>query len=120
MSIGIPLDGMGGAGLSGTGGRVVGGRRNIERGADRGRAERAGAVVVDWSMDWKASLVNRAWSILRIAMYQASGSVFVGRPNGMVAIWLWMLDLRPQRNFTTRVQGSVYLASETKVRKVSK
>jgi len=51
MSIGIPLDSTGGAGLSGTGGRVVGGRRNIERGADRGRAERTGAIVVDWSMN---------------------------------------------------------------------
>jgi len=51
MSIGIPLDGTGGAGLSGTGGRVVGERQNIERGADRGRVECAGAVVVDWSMD---------------------------------------------------------------------
>ena len=54
-----------------------GGRRNIEREADRGRAEHAGAVVVDRSMDWKASLVNHAWSILWIAMYQASGSVSV-------------------------------------------
>ena len=36
-----------------------GGRRNVERGADRGRVEHAGAIVVDQSMDWKASLVNR-------------------------------------------------------------
>jgi len=79
-----------------------------------------GVVVVDRSVDWKASLVNRAWSILQAAMYQASGSVSAGRPNSMVAIWLWMLDLRPRRNFTTRVRGSVYPASETKVRKVSK
>jgi len=120
MSIGIPPDGTGGVGLGGTGGRVDGGRQNIERGADQGRVERTGAVVVDWSIDWKASLVNHAWSILWAAMYQASRSVSTGRPDGMVAIWLWMLDLRPQRNFTTRVQGSVYLASETKVRKVSK
>ena len=60
MSIGIPPDSTGGAGLSGTGGGVDGGRRNVERGVDRGRVERAGAIVVDWSMDWKASLVNRA------------------------------------------------------------
>ena len=46
-------------------GRVDGGRRNVERGADQGKAERTGAVVIDRSMDWKASLVNRAWSILR-------------------------------------------------------
>jgi len=99
---------------------VDGGRQNVERGVDRGRVERAGAIVVDRSMDWKASLVNRAWLILRAATYQAFGSVSAGRPNGMVAIWLWMLDLRPQRNFTTRVRGSVYPVLETKVKKVSK
>jgi len=60
MSIGIPPNSMGGAGLGGTGGRVNGRRQNIERGADRGRAECMGAVVVDRSMDWKASLVNHA------------------------------------------------------------
>jgi len=99
---------------------VNGGRQNVERGADQGRAEHTGAVIVEQSVDWKVSLVNRAWLILWAATYQASGSVSVGRPKGMVAIWLWMLDLRPRRNFTTRVRGSVYLALETKVRKVSK
>ena len=103
MSIGIPPDSTGGAGLSGTGDGVDEGRQNIKREADRGRAERAGAVVVNWSMNWKASLVNRAWSILQAAMYQVSGSVSVGHPNGMVVIWLWMLDLRPRQNFITRV-----------------
>jgi len=102
------------------GGEVDRGRRNIERGAGQGRTERAEAVIVDRSVDWKASLVSRAWSILRAAAYQASGSVSVGRPKGMVAIWLWMLVFRPRRNFTTRVWGSVYPASETKVRKMSK
>jgi len=120
MSIGIPPDGMGGAGLGGTGGGVDGERRNVERGADRGRAEHAGAVVGDRSVDWKASLVSRVWSILRAAAYQASGSVSAGHPKGMVTIWLWMLVFRPRRNFTTRVRGSVYPASETKVKKVSK
>jgi len=120
MSIGIPLDGTDRAGLGGTEGRVDGGRRNIERGADRERVERVRAAVIDWNVDWKASLVNRAWSILWVAVYQASGSVSAGRPKGMVAIWLWMFDLSPQQNFTTRVWGSVYPALETRVRKVSK
>jgi len=111
---------MGGAGLGRTGGRVDRGRRNVKREADQGRVECVGAIVIDQSMDWKASLVNHAWSILWAAMYQASRSVSVGHLNGMVAIWLWMLDLRPRWNFTTRVQGSVYPASETKVRKISK
>jgi len=77
------------------------GRRNIKRGVDQGRAERMGAVVAGQSVDWKASLVNHAWSILWATVYQASRLVSVGRPKGMVAIWLWMFDLRPQRNFTT-------------------
>jgi len=47
MSIGIPPDSTGGAGLSGTGDEVDEGRQNIKREADRGRAERAGAVVVN-------------------------------------------------------------------------
>jgi len=119
-SIGIPPDGTGGVGLGGTGGGVDRGRRNVGRGADQGRAECAGAVVSDWSVDWKASLVSHAWSILQAAAYQASRSVFAGRPKGMVAIWLWMLVFRPRRNFTTRVWGSVYPALETKVKKVSK
>jgi len=44
----------------------------------------------------------------------------MGHPKDMVAIWLWMFNLRSQQNFTTRVQGFVYLASKTKVRKLSK
>jgi len=111
---------MRGVGLGRTGDGVDGGRRNVERGADRERVERAGAIVVDRSVDWKASLVSRAWSILWAAVYQASRSMSAGRPKGMVVIWLWMLVLRPRRNFTTRVRGSVYPVLETKVRNVSK
>jgi len=96
MSIGIPPDGTGGVGLGGTGGRVDRGRQNIERGADRGRVERMGAIVVDQSMDWKASLVNCAWLILWAAAYKASRSVSAGHLKGMVAIWLWMFDLSPR------------------------
>jgi len=97
-----------------------GGRQNVKRGADRGRAECTGAIVVDRSVDWKASLVSRAWLILWADAYQASRSVSAGCPKGMIAIWLWMLILRPRWNFTTRVRGSVYPALETKVKKVSK
>jgi len=31
-------------------------------------------------MDWKASFVRRAWSILLAALYHMSGSVSAGRP----------------------------------------
>jgi len=118
--MGIPLDGAGGGGLGGTGGGASGGGRNIERGAERGGVEREEVEVVVWSMDWKASLASLAWSILRAAVYQVSGSVSAGCLKGMVVIWLWMFNRRPRQNFTTRVRGSVYLVSETKVRKLSK
>ena len=119
-SMGIPLNGAGGGGLSGTGGRASRGGRNIERGVEQDGVEREGVEVVVWSMDWKASLASLAWSILRAAAYQASRSVSAGRLKGMVVIWLWMFNQRPRRNFTTRVRGSVYLASKTKVKKLSK
>jgi len=118
--MGIPLDGAGGGGLGGTGGGASGRGRNIKRGAEQGRAEREEVKVVVRSMDWKASLASLVWSILQAVAYQASGSVSAGRPKGIVAIWLWIFNQRPRRNFTTRVRGSVYLASETKVRKLSK
>ena len=122
MSMGILLNSAGGGGgsLGGTEGRATRGEWSTEKGVGRAEVECAGVTVIDRSIDWKASLVNHAWSILWAAMYQASRSVSVGHLNGMVAIWLWMLDLRPRWNFTTRVQGSVYPASEIKVRKVSR
>ena len=97
--MGILPDGAGGGGegLGGMEGRAAGEEQSTERGVGQARAERAGVIVVDRSVDWKASLVSRAWSILRAAAYQASGSVSAGRPKGMVAIWLWMLVLRPDR-----------------------
>jgi len=55
----------------------------------RGRAETFldDMEEAERDMDWKASLASRAWSILRAALYHMSGSVSVGRPYGMVAIW---------------------------------
>jgi len=50
------------------------------------QAEHAGVMVVNWSVNWNASFASRAWSILQAATYQASGSVLVGHPKGMVAI----------------------------------
>jgi len=118
--MGIPPDSASGGGLGGTGGGAGREGQNIERGVERGGAERKRVKVIVQSMDWKASLASLAWSILWAAAYQASGSVSVGHPKGMVAIWLWMFNQRPQQNFTTRVRGSVYPASKTKVRKLSK
>jgi len=45
------------------------------------------AEGVKHDIDWKALLASRAWSILRAALYHASGSVSVGYPYSMVAIW---------------------------------
>ena len=84
----MPPDGAGrgGGGLGGTEGRATGGERSTEKEVGRVGAERAGITVVDWSVDWNASFASRAWLILRATAYQASGSVSVGRPKGMVAI----------------------------------
>jgi len=84
----IPPDGAGGGsgGLGGTEGGATGGEWSTEKGVGRVGAERAGVMVVDWSVDWNASFASRAWSILRAAAYQASGLVSAGRPKGMVAI----------------------------------
>ena len=84
----IPLDGAGrgGGGLGRTEGGAAGEEQSTEKGVGRAGAERAGVTVVNWSVDWNASFANRAWSILRAAAYQASGSVSAGLPKGMVAI----------------------------------
>jgi len=86
--MGIPPDGAGGGGrgLGGMEGRATGGERSTKKGVGQVGAERAGVTVVDWSVDWNASFASHAWSILRAAVYQASGSVSAGHPKGMVAI----------------------------------
>jgi len=88
MSMGILPDGAdgGGGGLGRTEGGAAGGERSTEKGVGRARAECAGVTVIDRSMDWNASFANCAWSILRAAAYQASGSMSAGHPKGMVAI----------------------------------
>jgi len=86
--MGIPPDGAGrgSGGLGGTEGRAAGGERSTEKEVGRAGVEHAGVTVVNWSVDWNASFASCAWSILRAAAYQASGSVSAGRPKGMVAI----------------------------------
>jgi len=86
--MGIPPDGAGGSGrgLGGMEGGATGGEQSTKKGVGRVGVECAGIMVVDWSMDWNALFASRAWSILQAATYQASGSVSVGHPKGMVAI----------------------------------
>jgi len=47
-----------------------------------GRAETVLSVAeeAEHDTDWKASFARRAWSILRAALYHASGSVSAGHP----------------------------------------
>ena len=86
--MGILPDGAGGGreGLGGMEGGAAGEEQSTERGVGQARAERAGVIVVDRSMDWNALFANCAWSILQAAAYQASRSVSAGRLKGIVAI----------------------------------
>jgi len=78
--------GGGGGGLGRMEGGAAGAERSTEKGIGRARAERAGVMVIDQSVDWNASFANCAWSILWAAAYQAFGSVSAGRPKSIVAI----------------------------------
>jgi len=86
--MGIPPDGTGGGsgGLDGTEGGVTGEEWSTKKEVGRVGAEHAGVTVVDRSVDWNASFVSHAWSILWAAAYQASRSVSAGRPKDIVAI----------------------------------
>jgi len=86
--MGIPPDsaGRGSGGLGGTEGRAAGGERSTKKGVGRVGAEHTGVTVADQSVDWNVSFANCTWSILRAATYQASRSVSVGHPKGMVMI----------------------------------
>jgi len=80
MSMGTPIDGVVGRGFGVTGGG--GARGNLVTDNGGGQAETVLSTVegVERDMDWKASFVRRAWSILCAALYHASGSVSAGRP----------------------------------------
>jgi len=86
--MGIPPDGAGGGGggLGGTEGGAARGEQSTKKGVGQVGAERAGVTVADRSVDWNTSFANRAWSILRAAVYQAYGSVLADCPKGMVTI----------------------------------
>ena len=88
MSMGILPDGAGkgGGGLGRMEGRAAGGEQSTEKGVGQARVECTEVTVVDQSVDWNASFASHAWSILRTAAYQASGSVSIGCPKDMVAI----------------------------------
>jgi len=78
--MGTPIDGAVGGGF----GMTRGGGAKSSLAADNGGgwAETVLSEVegAEHDMDWKASFVRRAWSILLAALYHMSGSVSAGRP----------------------------------------
>ena len=80
MSMGTPIDGVVGGGFGVTGGGGVRGNLAMDNG--RGQAEMVLSVAegTEHDMDWKALFVRCAWSILRAALYHASGLVLAGHP----------------------------------------
>ena len=76
--MGTPIVGVVGGGFGATGGGGGGGARgNLATNNGGGRAEKVLSVAegAERDTDWKASFARRAWSILRAALYHASGSV---------------------------------------------
>jgi len=77
--MGTPIDGVVGRGFGVT--RGGGARGNLTMGNGGGRAEMVLSDVegAECDTDWKTLFARRAWSILRAALYHASGSVSAGR-----------------------------------------
>ena len=86
-SMGTPIDGAGSRGFGATGRGRTGGSFAADKGGGWVEMVLGDAEGAEHDMDWKASLARCAWSILRAALYHALGSVSVGHPYGMVAIW---------------------------------
>ena len=87
MSMGTPIDGADGGGFGTTKRGGMGGSLAADKGGSWGEMVLGDAEGAERDTDWKASLARRAWSILQAALYHASGSVSVGHPYGIVAIW---------------------------------
>jgi len=78
--MGTPIDGVVGGGFGVTGGGARGGNLATDNGGGRAEMVLSAAEGAERDMDWKASFARHAWSILRAALYHASGSVSAGRP----------------------------------------
>jgi len=78
--MGTPIDGVVGGGFGVTrGGRA---RGNLATDNGGGQAETVLSVAegAEHDTDWKASFARHTWSILRAALYHASGLVSAGCP----------------------------------------
>jgi len=78
--MGTPIDGVVSGGFGGTGGGGVRGNLATDNGGGRVEMVLSAAEGAEHNMDWKASFARHAWSILRAALYHASGLVSAGRP----------------------------------------
>jgi len=87
MSMGTPIDGAGSRGFRAMGRGGMGGSLAANKGGGQAETVLGDVEGAEHDTDWKALLARRTWSILRAALYHAPGSVLVGRPYGMVAIW---------------------------------
>jgi len=78
--MGTSIDGAVGGGFRMTGGGGVKGSLAADNGGGWAETVLSEVEGAEHDMDWKASFVRRAWSILLAALYHMSGSVSAGRP----------------------------------------
>jgi len=78
--MGTPIDGVVGGGFGATGGGGMRGNLAANNGGGWAEMVLSAAEGTERDTDWKALFARRAWSILRAALYHASGSVSAGRP----------------------------------------
>jgi len=78
--MGTPIEGVVGGGFGVTGGGGARGNLAMDNGGGWAETVLSAAEGAERNMDWKASFARCTWSILRAALYHASGSVLAGRP----------------------------------------
>jgi len=86
--MGIPPDGAGrgGGGLGRTEGRAAGGEQSTEKGIGRARAECAGVMVIDRSIDWNASFANCTERVQKGIAHWDKQNHAVPAPNCMLKV----------------------------------
>ena len=76
--MGTPIDGVVGGGFGVTRGGGARGNLAMDNGGGQAETVLSAAEGAEHDTDWKASFARRTWSILRAALYHASGSVSAG------------------------------------------
>jgi len=85
--MGTPIDGAGSGDFGATRRGRTGGSLAADKGGGQVEMVLDDVEGTERDTDWKASLARHTWSILRAALYHASGLVSVGHLYSMVAIW---------------------------------